>query len=174
MRRTALRWAGAAAAASVLGARARADLPEGFTAARQQERHSEVEGGSRLCLDFKKLAKVGKAECDVVPVCVQDADSKDVLVVAYINEKALLHTLRTKLVTFWSTSRNELWVKGATSGDTLDFVEARVNCEQNSVLILARPRRAGVCHTKNPDGATRSTCYYRAVNADGALTFTEP
>jgi phosphoribosyl-AMP cyclohydrolase len=66
---------------------------------------------------------------------------------------------------FWSTSRDELWVKGATSGDTLQVVEVCVNCEQNSLLYLVRPLGAGACHTKTPDGQTRMSCYYRRIVA---------
>jgi len=48
--------------------------------------------------------------------------------------------------------------------DVLDLVEVRVNCEQNSLLFLVRPRLTGVCHTKGPDGSTRPSCYYRRVH----------
>ncbi|MBN1399554.1 MAG: phosphoribosyl-AMP cyclohydrolase, partial [Anaerolineae bacterium] len=74
---------------------------------------------------------------------------------------------------FWSTSRNELWVKGATSGDTLQVVEVRVNCEQNSLLYIVRPLGAGACHTKTLDGHTRMSCYYRRI-VDGRLEFVAP
>ena len=72
----------------------------------------------------------------------------------------------------WSTSRNELWVKGATSGDTLDLDDVRINCEQNSLLFLVTPRRKGACHTKDSNGESRISCYYRRVTqaADGSLT----
>ena len=64
---------------------------------------------------------------------------------------------------FWSTSRNELWEKGKTSGETFDLVEVRVNCEQNSLLYIVRPRRGGICHTKNAKGEPRN-CYYRTLD----------
>ena len=63
----------------------------------------------------------------------------------------------------WSTSRDELWHKGASSGDWLDLVEVRVNCEQNSLLYRVRPRTGGVCHTKDADGRARERCYYRRL-----------
>jgi phosphoribosyl-AMP cyclohydrolase len=128
----------------------------------------ELEEGSALKLDFGKLQKIAKTDSQVVPVVVQDAETKDVLVVAYANELALETTLKTGIATFWSTSRNELWVKGATSGDTLKLEEVRVNCEQNSLLYLVRMTRGGVCHTKDAAGKTRPTCYYRAIR-DGKL-----
>jgi phosphoribosyl-AMP cyclohydrolase len=120
-------------------------------------------------VDFGKLRKVAATESGVVPCCVQHADTKEVLIIAYVNEEALAKTIETKIATLWSTSRNELWVKGLTSGDYLDLVEIRVNCEQNSLLYLVRPVRGGVCHTKDPSGNTRMTCYYRTLRPDGTV-----
>ncbi len=133
-------------------------------------RMKELEEGSALQLDFSKLQKVAEAASPVLPVVVQDADSLEVLVVAYANREALEHSLQTGTATFWSTSRNELWVKGATSGDTLKLVDVRVNCEQNSLLYLVRMVGGGVCHTRDASGHTRATCYYRSLR-DGALSF---
>jgi phosphoribosyl-AMP cyclohydrolase len=132
----------------------------------------ELEEGSELRLDFSKLQKVAGGGQPVLPVVVQDADSKEVLVVAYANRAALEHSLQTGTATFWSTSRNELWIKGATSGDTLKLVDVRVNCEQNSLLYLVRMVGGGVCHTKDAEGHTRKTCYYRSLR-DGKLEFLE-
>jgi phosphoribosyl-AMP cyclohydrolase len=132
----------------------------------------ELEEGSALKLDFAKLQKIARTESQVVPVVVQDADTKDVLVVAYANQLALETTLTTGIATFWSTSRNELWIKGKTSGDTLKVEEVRVNCEQNSLLYLVRMMGGGVCHTKDAEGKTRPTCYYRAIKG-GRLEFVE-
>jgi phosphoribosyl-AMP cyclohydrolase len=130
----------------------------------------EIEEGSDLQLDFTKLQKVAKTGLPVLPVVVQDADSRDVLLVAYSNREALEHSLKTGIATFWSTTRNELWIKGKTSGDTLQLVDVRVNCEQNSLLYLVRMLGGGVCHTKDTDGKTRWTCYYRSLK-DGKLDF---
>jgi phosphoribosyl-AMP cyclohydrolase len=130
----------------------------------------ELEEGKQLQLDFKKLAKVAGTGHDMLPVVVQHAETKDVLVLAYTNEKAFQHTLKTGVATFWSSSRNELWIKGKTSGDTLLMKEVRVNCEQNSLLYLVVPEKGGVCHTKDADGKTRETCYYRLI-ADEKLKF---
>jgi len=129
-----------------------------------------LEEGNELQLDFTKLQKVAKTGLPVLPVVVQDADSHEVLVVAYANQQALEHTLKTGIATFWSTSRNELWIKGATSGDTLQIVDIRVNCEQNSLLYLVRMLGGGVCHTKDAQGHTRKTCYYRSLK-NGKLNF---
>eukprot|EP00933_Yihiella_yeosuensis_P031983 TRINITY_DN25569_c0_g1_i1.p1 TRINITY_DN25569_c0_g1~~TRINITY_DN25569_c0_g1_i1.p1 ORF type:complete len:190 (-),score=31.13 TRINITY_DN25569_c0_g1_i1:357-863(-) len=129
--------------------------------------HEELEEGREFRLDWQKLRKVNRCEDDVVPVVVQDADSKEVLIVAFANEKALLETFRQKVCVLWSTSRNQLWIKGATSGDVLDLVDVRVNCEQNSLLYLVRPRNTGACHTKGPDGISRPSCYYRRLRFVG-------
>ncbi|MEQ9366573.1 MAG: phosphoribosyl-AMP cyclohydrolase [Leptospirales bacterium] len=135
--------------------------------------NSHLEESTELQLDFRKLAAVAATGAAVVPVVVQHADTREVLIVAYANQEALDASRKSGVATLWSTSRNELWVKGATSGDYLDLVEVRVNCEQNSLLYLVRPRMGGVCHTKDASGATRESCYYRrlAEDEDGALAF---
>ena len=76
------------------------------------------------------------------------------------------------MATFWSTSRNELWIKGATSGDMLELVDVRVNCEQNSLLYMVRLKGEGSCHTKE-NGRARYGCYYRSID-NGNLTFVDP
>jgi len=132
---------------------------------------NRLEDGTDLMLDFSKVRQVGQRSQDVLPVVLQHADTGEVLYVAYANEVALRETLETKRAVLWSTSRNELWRKGDTSGDVLDLVEVRVNCEQNSLLYRVRPR-AGVCHTKDAQGRTRRACYYRRIDARGeALEF---
>ncbi|PCI24145.1 MAG: hypothetical protein COB67_11915 [SAR324 cluster bacterium] len=77
--------------------------------------------------------------------------------------------LNEKVATFWSTSRNELWIKGATSGEFLDLEETLVNCEQNSILFRVIPRSQGACHTTYTDGTPRMTCYYRRINEEKKL-----
>lgn len=136
--------------------------------------HAEREEGTALALDFRKLAKVAATGAEVVPVVVQDAASGEVLIVAYANELALAETRRTGLATFWSTSRNELWVKGKTSGDTLAIEEIRVNCEQNSLLYRVRLQGGGSCHTRDAAGQSRHGCYYRRLTPAGALEFVTP
>jgi phosphoribosyl-AMP cyclohydrolase len=127
---------------------------------------NELEEGSALDLDFGKLAKVAGTGADVVPVVLQDQDSRDVLFIGYANRQAIDASLREGIAILWSTSRNELWRKGATSGDTLRLVEIRVNCEQNSLLYLVRRTTGGACHNLLPSGSARPTCYYRVL-ADG-------
>jgi phosphoribosyl-AMP cyclohydrolase len=122
-----------------------------------------LEEGTKLTLDFLKLQKVAETQQAVVPVVLQHADTREVLFIGYANELALQETQKTRRAVLWSTSRNELWRKGETSGDVLDLVEIRVNCEQNSLLYIVRPRKGGVCHTKDASGQTRVGCYYRRL-----------
>ncbi len=129
----------------------------------------QLEEGSQLSLDFTKLRKVASGREDVIPAVAQDAATGEVLILGYVNRLALDTALRERKATFWSTSRNELWIKGLTSGDFLELLEVRVNCEQNSVLYKVRPAGQGACHTKGADGRSRSGCYYRRLRADGSL-----
>jgi phosphoribosyl-AMP cyclohydrolase len=101
----------------------------------------------------------------VIPVAVQHADTGQVVLVAYVNERALKESIRTRIATFWSTSRNELWIKGKGSGNTFDLVEVYVNCEQNSLVYKVRPQASGICHTHNQRGEARD-CFYRRLNLD--------
>jgi phosphoribosyl-ATP pyrophosphohydrolase/phosphoribosyl-AMP cyclohydrolase len=92
-------------------------------------------------------------ERGLVPCVVQDATSGTVLMVAWMNAESLQLTRDTGVVTFWSRSRQALWKKGETSGNTLALVELRIDCDRDTVLVRARP--AGpACHT----GAT--TCFF--------------
>lgn len=133
-----------------------------------------LEEGSELTLDFGKIAKVAASCCDVIPVAVQHADTREVILVAYTNERAMRAAFAARTLILWSSSRNELWEKGKTSGATFDLIEARVNCEQNSLLYLVRPRRGAICHTRNRAGEPRD-CYYRRIDLDTlALTHLDP
>lgn len=124
---------------------------------------SELEEGKSLRLDFSKIMKVAGKCPDVIPVAVQNFDTKEIILIAYVNEKALKVSIETKTAVFWSTSRNELWEKGKTSGETFDLLEVYVNCEQNSLVYIVRPRRGNICHTKNQSGQPRN-CFYRRLN----------
>jgi phosphoribosyl-ATP pyrophosphohydrolase/phosphoribosyl-AMP cyclohydrolase len=82
----------------------------------------------------------------LVPAIVQDAVSKEVLTLAYMNEESLQKTIETKETWFYSRSRQELWNKGATSGNTQEVVGLKYDCDQDALLVLVRP--AGpACHT---------------------------
>jgi len=121
-----------------------------------------LEEGSAVALDFAKLATI-RPENQVLPCAVQNVDTNEVILVAYVNQQALDRSIETRSAVFWSTSRNELWEKGKTSGETFELLEVRVNCEQNSLLYLVRPNAGGICHTKNVAGDPRD-CYYRQID----------
>ena len=97
-------------------------------------------------------------ENGLVPAVVQNSKTNEVLMVAYMNEETLKMTLETKKATFWSRSRQEIWVKGATSGNYLNVDEVRVDCDEDCLLVLVQPE-GPACHTG------KRTCFYR--NADG-------
>ena len=129
---------------------------------------------TELRLDFRKIARVAAACEGVIPVAVQNADTGEVILVAYTNRTAFRKSMQTRRLVLWSTTRRELWEKGATSGETFALVEARVNCEQNSLLYKVRPARGGICHARNARGAPRN-CFYRRIDpATGALEHLDP
>ena len=92
----------------------------------------------------------------LVPVIVQDASSREVLMIAYANRQALDLTLETGQAHFWSRSRQEIWRKGATSGNTLQVREIRIDCDADALLYIVEP--AGpACHTG------QNSCFYRCL-----------
>ena len=98
-------------------------------------------------------------ERGLVPAVVQDASSGQVLMLAYMNEEALQATLSTGEAHFWSRSRQELWHKGATSGNIQKVVDVAVDCDADTLLV--RVRSAGpACHTGN------ITCFYRNLQGE--------
>lgn len=121
----------------------------------------KLEESENVLLDFNKIKNIHE---EVLPVVVQDSKSKEVLIVAYINQLALQESIKQKRAVFWSTSRKELWLKGQTSGDYLILNEIRINCEQNSLLFLVSPMQNGACHTKDAQGKSRKSCYYRKLD----------
>ena len=134
----------------------------------------ELEEGLELQLDFDKLGKAVASSPGIIPVAVQHADTGEVILVAYTNRQAFERALETRSAVFWSTSRNELWEKGKTSGETFDLLDVLVNCEQNSLLYRVRPRRGGICHTKNQASEPRN-CYYRKYDWEtGKLVNLDP
>ena len=92
----------------------------------------------------------------LVPAIVQDAETNQVLMLAYMNEESLRLTLEKGETVFWSRSRGELWHKGETSGNIQKVIEIRMDCDADTLLILVHP--AGpACHTGN------QTCFYRSI-----------
>ena len=85
-------------------------------------------------------------ERGLIPAIVQDAATREVLTLAYMNRESLARTLETKQTWFWSRSRNELWHKGATSGNTQEVVNLALDCDSDAIIVLVKP--AGpACHT---------------------------
>jgi len=102
-------------------------------------------------MDYAKLA-------GLVPAVIQDAATRDVLMVGFMNADALDLTQRTGYVTFFSRTRQALWTKGETSGNKLAVISVRADCDEDTLLILARCEGEGrVCHT----GAR--TCFTREI-----------
>ena len=100
-------------------------------------------------------------EKGLVPAVVQDAGSLKVLMVGYMNEEALRRTLASGQVWFWSRSRQELWHKGATSGNYLNLRETRIDCDGDTILVLVDPV-GPVCHTGE------RSCFFRSLSESGA------
>jgi len=103
----------------------------------------------------------------LIAAITQDAETGEVLMLAWMNAEALNATLATKRATYWSRSRGELWVKGETSGHIQEVVEVRVDCDQDAVLLKVN-QTGGACHTG------RASCFYRTVSFDGSALSLDP
>lgn len=121
-----------------------------------------IEETNNLELDFKKISKM--AGQDVIPVAIQNVNTKEVILVAYTNEAAFLESVKLKRLVLWSTSRNEMWVKGATSGNEFELIDVFVNCEQNSLVYTVRPLGGNICHTSH--NGVANNCYYRKLDME--------
>jgi len=85
-------------------------------------------------------------ERGLIPAIIQNAATREVLTLAYMNKESLQRTIETKQTWFWSRSRNELWHKGATSGNTQEVVSLALDCDRDAIIVLVNP--AGpACHT---------------------------
>ncbi len=124
---------------------------------------SMIEETDELMLDFDKLGKIDPSN-RVIPVAVQNMDTKEVILIAYVNELALKESIKQRKVILWSTSRNKLWFKGAESGNTFTLHHIFVNCEQNSLVFQATPDKGGICHTSH--NGVPNNCYYRELDMD--------
>ena len=95
-------------------------------------------------------------EDGTVIAVVQDAETKEVLMVGHMNREALRKTLETGYLHLWSLSRKKLWLKGETSGNYQQVVDVKVDCDSDAVLVLVKPL-GPICHTGN------KTCFYRGI-----------
>jgi phosphoribosyl-AMP cyclohydrolase len=107
-------------------------------------------------MDYSKLD-------GLIPAVIQDAESREVLMVGFMNEVALAETRRSGYATFFSRTRNTLWMKGETSGNKLEVLEILVDCDDDTVLLKVKRLGDGkVCHTGE------RTCFYRRLTDAGA------
>ena len=98
-------------------------------------------------------------EKGLIPAILQDKDTGKVLMMAYMNEESLQKTLKTGKACFWSRSRQELWLKGETSGNYQEVKEIRMDCDQDTLLLQVKPE-GPACHTGS------QTCFYRKLNGE--------
>ena len=105
-------------------------------------------------------------EKGLVSAVVQHAKTGEVLMVAYMNQETLDMTIKTKKATFWSRSRQEVWVKGGTSGNYLNVTKILVDCDEDCLLIKAIPE-GPACHTG------KRTCFYREIENGEEIDLTE-
>ena len=105
-----------------------------------------------MAIDYSKLD-------GLIPAVIQDADSSEVLMVGFMNDEALSLTRTSGYATFFSRSRNKLWMKGETSGNKLAVVELLVDCDDDTVLLKVKREGDGnVCHTGE------RSCFYRRLS----------
>ena len=103
-------------------------------------------------MDYSKLA-------GLIPAVIQDSESAEVLMVGFMNDTALAMTRSTGFATFFSRTRNQLWMKGETSGNRLKVVEILVDCDDDTVLVkVIREGDGNVCHTGE------RTCFFRTLD----------
>ncbi|NLR92680.1 MULTISPECIES: phosphoribosyl-AMP cyclohydrolase [Flammeovirga] len=121
-----------------------------------------LEEGTEINIQFEKRD-------GFVPIIVQDIDSMEIIMQGWGNELALKTTIEKGKATFWSTSRNELWTKGETSGDYLEIVDILTDCDQDSLLYKVKLVGNGACHTKNKNGVARKSCFYRKITDKNSL-----
>ena len=101
-------------------------------------------------------------EQGLVPAIAQDEATGEVLMLAWMNAEAVMQTLETGRATYWSRSRQAIWVKGETSGHSQDVVDMRIDCDRDAILLIVR-QTGPACHTN------RRVCFYTSV-ADGKET----
>jgi phosphoribosyl-AMP cyclohydrolase len=93
----------------------------------------------------------------LIPAVVQQHDTREVLMVAYMNRESLTETIETGFTWFWSRSRQKFWMKGESSGHTQEVIEIRYDCDADCLLVLVNQNGAGACHTGE------RSCFYRAL-----------
>lgn len=100
----------------------------------------------------------------LMPVIAQEYKTGEVLLLAYANIKAISLTLKTGLATFWSRSRQKIWVKGDASGNRLKVMSVAVDCDGDALLYTVKlPKGGGACHEQDEKGNRRESCFYRRL-----------
>jgi len=110
-------------------------------------------------------------ENGLIPAVAMDYETKEPLMLAYMNEESVMMTLKLGEAVYYSRSRQEIWHKGATSGHTQKVIEIYTDCDQDALIVYVDQRGAGACHTG------RNSCFYRKVDLEAgsdptALSFT--
>ncbi len=103
----------------------------------------------------------------LIPCVAQDAETDEVLMMAWMNARAVARTLETGRVTYWSRSRAAFWIKGESSGHVQELVELRVDCDRDCLLALVR-QTGPACHTN------RRSCFYTAIRAGDEVEIMAP
>ncbi|HSO67324.1 MAG TPA: phosphoribosyl-AMP cyclohydrolase [Desulfatirhabdiaceae bacterium] len=114
-----------------------------------------------ITLDFQKLG-------GLIPAIVQDYQTHEVLMLAFMNEEAWKLTLSTGKATYYSRSRNTLWIKGETSGNVQRVREIRIDCDNDTVLLKVEQIGGAACHTGHP------SCFYRKITGSGIEIMGKP
>lgn len=96
-------------------------------------------------------------EKGLIPAVIQEVDTKEVLMVAYMDREALRRTLETGYTHFWSRSRKKYWKKGETSGNVQEVKSIFYDCDADCLLVMVKQHGSGACHTGN------RTCFYREI-----------
>jgi phosphoribosyl-AMP cyclohydrolase / phosphoribosyl-ATP pyrophosphohydrolase len=108
-------------------------------------------------LSEKAIATIKWDEQGLIPAIIQDSESKQVLMMAYMNTESLKRSLELGETVFWSRSRQAFWHKGETSGNIQEIKEIRIDCDADTLLILVKPAGAS-CHTG------KEHCFYRTLS----------
>lgn len=103
----------------------------------------------------------------LIPAIAQDADTGEVLMMAWMNAESVSRTLKTGRVTYWSRSRASFWIKGESSGHVQELVELRIDCDRDCLLVLVR-QIGPACHTN------RRSCFYTAIRGDAEVEIMAP
>ncbi len=106
-------------------------------------------------------------EAGLIPAIAQDEETKEVLMLAWMNAQSIAQTLETRRVTYWSRSRQEFWIKGATSGHVQELVDLRFDCDRDCLLIMVR-QTGPACHTG------RRSCFYTSVDGGSEVELSKP